>query len=275
MQATKETTPPTSQPPTPPTQPAPAHHGPPKSVVREYAEMILVTGVQVLFLMTFIAQAMNVPTGSMQNTINIGDQFFVNKFMLGRPTPVIGPLLPQRDVKRGDIVVFKLPHDPKVNYIKRVIGVPGDKLQVKGTRVFINDQEIPEQRVFVQFGGQYDAALKEVRTEPAPPGAKYKTYHDVNDSDSFDPSLVSSDVKYGVREPITIPEGKYFMMGDSRDNSLDSRYWGFVPRDHIVGRPLYVYWSFNPKDTNASHTGNAIRDFFANINWKRLGTAIK
>lgn len=274
MQATKATTPPT-------TQQTPAPAGPHKSVVREYAEMILVTGVQVLFLMTFIAQAMNVPTGSMQNTINIGDQFFVNKFMLGQPTPVIGPLLPQRDVRRGDIVVFKLPHDPKVNYIKRVIGLPGDELQVRGTKVFIKEpgsaefKELPEQRVFVQFGSQTNSALREIRTEQAPPGAKYKTYHDVNERDDFDPTMVSSDVKYGVREPVKVPPGHYFVMGDSRDNSLDSRYWGFVPRDHIIGRPLYVYWSFNPRDENSSHTGNVLRDFFGNINWKRLGTALK
>jgi signal peptidase I len=274
MQATKE---PVSQ----AAKPAPAHPGPPKSVVREYAEMILVTGVQVLFLMTFIAQAMNVPTGSMQNTINIGDQFFVNKFMLGRPTPLIGPLLPQRDVRRGDIVVFKLPKDPKVNYIKRVIGVPGDELQVRGTKVFIKEagdaefKELPEQRVFVQLGNPSNSALRELRTEPAPPNALYKTYHEDTDRGEFHAEFVPNDVKFGVREPLKIPEGSYFVMGDSRDNSLDSRYWGLVPRDHIIGRPLYVYWSFNPRDENASQTGNFLRDFFANINWKRLGTAIK
>jgi signal peptidase I len=268
MQATKETVPQTP----PPTV---ATSGPPKSVVREYAEMILVTGVQVLFLMTFIAQAMNVPTGSMQNTINIGDQFFVNKFMLGKSTPVIGPLLPQREVRRGDIIVFKLPTDPKINYIKRFIGLPGDEIQVKGTRVFINGQELPEQQVFIQCCIQFDSAQKEVRTETAPPGATYKTYHDVNQREDFDPTLVPHDVKFGVKEPAKIPPGHYFAMGDSRDNSQDSRYWGFVPRDHIIGRPLYVYWSFNPRDENASQTGNRLRDFFANINWKRLGTAIK
>ncbi|HYE74515.1 MAG TPA: signal peptidase I [Blastocatellia bacterium] len=247
-----------------------------KSVVREYAEMILVTGVQVLFLMTFIAQAMNVPTGSMQNTINIGDQFFVNKFMLGRATPIIGPLLPQRDVRRGDIVVFKLPTDPKTNYIKRIIGLPGDEIQVRGTKVFVNGQEIPEQRVYIQLVNNNNSAQREVSTEPAPEGAKYKTYHEVNSRhEEFDPEFVPSDVKYGVKAPVKIPPGHYFAMGDSRDNSLDSRYWGFVPRDHIIGRPLYVYWSFNPRDEDASHTGNPFRDFLANINWKRLGTALK
>src|SRR5262247_1975560 len=123
--------------------------GPPKSVIRDYFEQGVVTVIMALFLMTFIAQAVEVPTGSMQNNINIGDHLFVNKFIFGRPTPYIGWLLPQREVRRGDVVVFKLPHDPKVNYVKRVIGLPGDTVHVRDTHVFVNGKELPEQRVTV------------------------------------------------------------------------------------------------------------------------------
>src|SRR5215831_13433931 len=107
-------------------------YGPPKSGIREFFEQALITVVMALFLMTFIAQAVAVPTGSMQNTINIGDHLFVNKFIFGKSTPVLGKLLPTREIRRGDVIVFKLPGDPKVNYVKRVIGLPGDSVQVKG-----------------------------------------------------------------------------------------------------------------------------------------------
>ena len=243
----------------------PALAGPPKSVVREYAEMILVTGVQVLFLMTFIFQAMNVPTGSMQNTINIGDQFFVNKFMYGKPTPILSALLPQREIKRGDIVVFKYPPDTKINYIKRCIGLPGDEILIKGNAVFINGVEIPEQKLTVEIERSDKAsALPVVKEESAPPNAWYKTYYDVN----ADATHFSHGMKFGVDKPFKIPENSYFMMGDSRDNSLDSRYWGIVPRENIVGRPLYVYWSFNWDDPPGG-------SFLERIKWRRFGTALK
>ncbi len=238
--------------------------GPPKSIIREYAEMILVTGVQVLFLMTFIFQAMNVPTGSMQNTINIGDQFFVNKFLYGKPTPILSALLPQREIERGDIVVFKWPTNPSVNYIKRCIGLPGDEILVKDRKVFINGKEIPEQMVTVDLAANSSdlSALEVIQEDPAPAGAKWKTFH--NQGPSYD-----HDMKFAVGTPAKIPPNHYFMMGDSRDNSLDSRVWGFVPREYVIGRPLYVYWSFNWNDPESK------KQFFNAINWRRMGTALK
>ncbi len=239
---------------------------PPKSIVREYAEMILVTGVQVLFLMTFIFQAMNVPTGSMQNTINIGDQFFVNKFMYGKPEPLLSKILPQREIKRGDVVVFKWPTDTKVNYIKRCIGLPGDEILVKDRIVYINGQEIPEQKIAVDLSGNTAvmSALEVVNESPAPPNSQWKTYHDARrDADEY-----NHDMKYATGKPTKIPPGHYFMLGDSRDNSLDSRYWGFVPREYIVGCPLYVYWSFNSQDPGNKSKLDAVK-------FGRFGTAIK
>jgi signal peptidase I len=247
---------------------------PPKTVLREYAEQGLITVVMALFLMTFIAQAVQVPTGSMQNNIHIGDHFFVNKFIFGRPTPVLGKLLPTREIKRGDIIVFKFPQNPKVNYVKRVIGLPGDKVEVKGTHVFVNGQELPEQRVLVNLLGPQYSANTEIKTEPAPPGAHYRVYYDDHDHEQTD-ARSDPQQKYGVDGPVTVPADSYFAMGDNRDNSLDSRYWGFVPRSNIIGHALYVYWSFNPDDPETPSTGNRILDIFTRSNWKRTGTAIK
>jgi signal peptidase I len=247
-----------------------AQPGPPKSVVREFFEQGVITFIMALFLMTFVAQAMGVPTGSMQNNINIGDYFFVNKFIFGLPTPIIGRLLPAREIRRGDVIVFKYPPDPKVNYVKRVIGLPGDEVSVRGRQVLINGQALPEQHVMVKIAGSESAsALPEISVEPAPPGASYKVYYDQTRS-SMGEEYERQSAKYAVSSPIVVPPNSFFVMGDSRDNSLDSRYWGFVPRANVIGHPLYVHWSINPP-TPGSGSGN----FFSRINWRRTGHAIK
>ncbi|HEY8462235.1 MAG TPA: signal peptidase I [Blastocatellia bacterium] len=246
----------------------PAHQqfGPPKSPIREFFEQALITVIMALFLMTFIAQAVAVPTGSMQNTINIGDHLFVNKFIFGKPTPVLGKLLPTREIRRGDIIVFKLPDDPKVNYVKRVIGLPGETVQVKGQRVLVNGVELPEERAFVRL--TQDPELPVVSVEPKPPEAWYRVFYEADrhsDSDDFE---INPDLKFGVSEPVKVPEGSYFVMGDSRDNSQDSRYWGFVPRENIFARALYVHLSFDPRSSGLLGKLTSIR-------WKRIGTAVK
>jgi len=246
-------------------------YGPPKSAIRDIFEQLLITVVMALFLMTFIAQAVAVPTGSMQNTINIGDHLFVNKFIFGKPTPVLGKLLPTREIKQGDIIVFKLPSDPKVNYVKRVIGLPGDSVQVKGHRVFVNGKELAEERAYVKLEGNRDEAeLPVVRVDPKPPEAKYRVYLDVDRSSGDDLFDISEGMKYGVKEPVTVPPNSYFVMGDSRDNSLDSRYWGFVPRENIFARALYVHLSFAPPKRDGSSS-----NFINRIRWQRTGSAVK
>lgn len=244
--------------------------GPPKSILREYFEQLVVTFIMALFLMTFIAQAVQVPTGSMQNTINIGDQLFVNKFIFGRNTPLIGNLLPAREIRRGDIIVFKLPTDPKTNYVKRVIGMPGDEILVRGNEVLINGKPLPEHRIGVRLPFHSDrmSALPIEKDAPAPPGAEWKIYYDVERDED---TPLPGDMKYAVREPWRVPEGHYFAMGDSRDNSLDSRFWGPVPRENIIARALYVHWSFRPKNEDESFGSS----FFSRINWNRLGSAVK
>ena len=250
-------------------------HGPAKSGIREFCEQILVTIIMALFLMTFIAQAVAVPTGSMQNTINIGDHLFVNKFIFGKRTPVFGPLLPTREIKQGDIIVFKLPSDPKVNYVKRVIGLPGQTVQVKGHKVFVNGKEQPEERASVKLEGPQAAALPVVKVEPRPEGAWYRVFYDADRSpeDELDPP---HGMMYAVKMAVKVPENSYFVMGDSRDNSLDSRYWGFVPRENIFARALYVHLSFDPQ---TSDTGDAGRfgalSKLLNIRLGRIGTAVK
>jgi signal peptidase I len=252
-------------------------YGPPKSIIRDYFEQGVITVIMALFLMTFIAQAVAVPTGSMQNTINIGDHLFVNKFIFGKATPILGPLLPTREIRRGDIIVFKLPSDAKVNYVKRVIGLPGDSVLIKGQRVMVNGQELPEQRVFTNPGTSGDrSALEVIKTEPAPPGATYKVfYNEPEPGQEEDEENSPHGMRNAVKETFKVPEGNYFVMGDSRDNSLDSRFWGTVPREYIFARALYVHWSFNPKDPDFTSTGNRILDMIFKANWRRTGTAVK
>lgn len=251
-------------------------NGSPKSVIRDYAEQALITVVMALFLMTFIAQAVAVPTGSMQNTINIGDHLFVNKFVFGRQTPIIGKLLPTREIRRGDIIVFKLPSDPKVNYVKRVIGLPGDEVLVHGRKVLVNGAELPEERVTVRLSGDYSnrSALEVVKTDPKPEGAWYKVYYNVRE-DEEEEAPGYSDMVYAVNEPYAVPENSYFVMGDSRDNSLDSRYWGVVPRENIFARALYVHWSFNPRDPEANSEDNALPAILKYAKLGRIGSAVK
>jgi signal peptidase I len=250
------------------TRPVHRQFGPPKSAIREFLEQALITVIMALFLMTFIAQAVAVPTGSMQNTINIGDHLFVNKFIFGNPTPVLGRLLPTREIRRGDIIVFKLPDDAKINYVKRVIGLPGDTVQVKGRRVIVNGKELPEERALVRLLGPQEPESPVVKVEPKPEGAWYRVYYDAERSSDGDDFEINHGVKFGVSEPAKVPEGHYFVMGDSRDNSQDSRYWGFVPRENIFARALYVHLSFDPRASGLANKLTSIR-------WRRLGTAVK
>ena len=229
---------------------------PPKGIFREYFESFVVTLIMAIFGMTFILQAVTVPTGSMQNTINIGDYLLVNKFIFapgGKPVP----FLPQREIQRGDIIVFKFPGYPpelaktqeekeqagepyKINFVKRVIGLPGDKIEVRENHVFVNDQMLPEHRIIGDSRIE-EAALKTKEFEPRQPDQKYDVYYG---EAAIKGLLNDRDFDFGAPgKPYTVPPDSYFVMGDSRNRSLDSRYWGPVHRDLIVGRAMFVYWS--------------------------------
>jgi signal peptidase I len=260
--------------------------GPPRSVIREYFESAVVTVIMALFGMTFIVQAVKVPTASMENTITVGDHLLVNKFIFA-PGPRL-PVLPQREINRGDIIVFKYPGNPfnpdrdrdednipyKVNYVKRVIGLPGDLVEVKGLRVLVNGQPLPEHIIVVPRSLNDKAPLEIVEDTPRQGNELYDVYYfteTVAAARQGHEGNPSSDFHYAVNgKPAKVPANSYFVMGDDRDNSLDSRAWGFVPRELVIGRAMFVYWSYDE-----TKQFNGPLDFFTNTRWRRTGTMVK
>jgi signal peptidase I len=276
-----------------------------KSVLREYFESAVVTLVMALFGMTFIVQAVKVPTGSMKNTIWIQDHLLVNKFIFGLDRWNI-PLFPERQIRRGDIVVFKFPKTPETNFVKRVIGLPGDTVEYdsRSNTVYINGQPLPERRAYVepQYNNDDASQLVPVRTDTDAQGAQWTVYYYQNDHESVASSVNDGNTEYATRQPYKVPvkgdpvpdeirsdpqlqriydadnDGKYdtdqyFCMGDNRDNSLDSRFWGTVPRSSIVGHAMFVYWSIDRN--NDAGGGFDPRDFFTKSRWSRTGKFIK
>ncbi len=237
----------------PPAAAAPAPAAPyKKSVVREYFESIVIAVILALFVRTFVVQAFKIPTGSMENNLLIGDHLLVNKFIFG---PTISPLerklLPERAIRRGDVIVFKYPVDPERDFIKRVIGLPGETLEVRNKRVYINGKLLDEPYVHFIEPPQGPSAMAEV------------TSYDLREN-------------YG---PIHIPAGKYFMMGDNRDNSEDSRYWGLLPRDEVKGLAVMIYWSYESTTEDYEQTGigatakdlfTVVTQFFTRTRWNRM-----
>lgn len=209
-----------------------------KSTVREYFESIVVTAVIALFVTTFVVQAFKIPTGSMESNLLIGDHLLVNKFVYGLRDGLFGKMLPYKDLRRGDVIVFKYPQDPDVAYVKRLIGLPGEKVEMIGRTIYIDGKPIEEKY-----------------TQYIEPGSVYEHFG-----------------------PYQVPPGQYFAMGDNRDNSQDSRFWGFVPRDHIIGKAWLIYWSYEtPRDENlmpslkerASQLTEVFLNFFPKTRWSR------
>lgn len=261
--------------------------GPPKSVWREYFESGIVTAIMFIFFITFIARTVGVPTSSMQDTILIGDRFLINKFIFA---PGSHPFfLPQRNVRRGDIVVFKYPGDRdhpgndtinkvtpyKDYYIKRVIGLPGETIEVRGATVLIDGQPLPECRIAAEQGpGHNSKAPLDIQGAAQCSGNEpYKVYYSPSTLaiPTDVPDKADDMFRYAIGRPLAIPENHYFVMGDNRDNSADSRVWGLVSGDLMVGRALFVFWSY---DESAPST-NFLVDFFKNSRWGRTGTMIK
>jgi signal peptidase I len=206
-----------------------------KSVAREYFESLVVAVILALFVRTFVFQAFKMPTGSMENNLLVGDHLLVNKMAYAPTlTGVERLLMPQKPIGRGDIVVFKYPVQPDRDFIKRVIGLPGDRLELRRKRVYINGELLDE------------------------PYVRY-----------LEPPSVDGPVRAGdLREeygPITVPDGQYFMMGDNRDNSEDSRYWGFMPESYVKGEALIIYFSV------ADGSGGSI----GGVRWGRLANLVR
>lgn len=264
------------------------------SLFRDYFESGAVVFIMAIFFMTFVAQAAEVPSASMENTIYVGDRFLINKFIFS-PGPHM-PFLPQRDIQRGDIVVFKYPSkigtgettgsnekivQYKTLFIKRVIGLPGETIEVKGANVYINGKLLPEYRVTASDRnlGNDKAELKELSYPATKTGEPYSVFYSPRTlkKGEGDTSSIPLDFQFAVSRPYPIPEGQYFMMGDNRDNSADSRVWGTVPRDLIVGRAMFVIWSYDKHapQSDAAFPLNFISDFYNNTRWSRLGTLLK
>jgi len=192
-----------------------------KSTVREYFESIVVAVILALFVRTFVFQAFKIPTGSMKPNLLVGDHLLVNKFIFAPTASALErALLPMRPIRRGDIMVFKFPEEPERDFIKRTIALPGETIELKNQTVFVNGQALTEPYAHYLF----------------PPADETQT-------DGFDLRR-----KFG---PVTVPDGHYFMMGDNRDDSQDSRFWGFLPESYVKGRALFIYWSFDTPDNGA------------------------
>ena len=260
---------------------------PPRSLLREYFESGAVVFIMALFFMTFVAQAAVVPSASMENTIYVGDHFLVNKFIFA-PGPRL-PFLPQRDIRRGDIIVFKYPS--KINtseevvqyktlFIKRVIGLPGETVQVKGADVYIDGKPLPEYRVTaLDVGSSEKAEMKRLVRPQHRADEPYTVYYTPETIENSAKGLpaASPGFRYAVSSPYKVPADSYFVMGDNRDNSADSRVWGTVPRDLVVGRAMFVIWSY---DESAPHSDapapfNFVADFLRNTRWGRFGTMLR
>ncbi len=199
-----------------------------KSTFREYAEAIIIALVLALLIRTFVVQAFKIPSGSMEPTLEIGDHILVNKFIYGIKIPFTSiRLFPLEKPKRGDVVVFIYPLDPGKDFIKRVVAVEGDTVQIINKKLIINGAEVPD------------------------PHAVYK-------DDTIFPAEVQKRDNFG---PVTVPKGCLFVLGDNRDRSLDSRFWGFVPIEDLRGKAFIIYWSWNSQETS--------------VRWNRIGKLIQ
>jgi signal peptidase I len=179
-----------------------------KSTLREYVEAAAIAVLLALFIRTFVVQAFKIPSGSMEPTLLVGDHILVNKFIYGIKVPFIRTtLIPISEPSRGDVVVFIYPVDKSKDFIKRVIGLPGDTIRIEGKKIFING------KLYDDKHGFYTASSRGGNPERS----------------------------FG---PVTVPQNSYFVMGDNRDQSYDSRFWGFVPEESIKGKAFIIYWSW-------------------------------
>ncbi len=202
-----------------------------KSTFLEYAESLLVTVILALFGTSFILQAFKIPSPSMEPTLLVGDHLLVNKFIFGVRDAWYERFLPYRPLRHGDIIVFKFPFSDHTHYVKRVIGLPGDRLRIVDQQVYVNGKPLPEPYK-VHLAGASDAF-----------GDNFPPVTPDFPRGNVQPEWGREILKHVEGEDLVVPPNHYFAMGDNRDKSWDSRYWGFVDREAIMGRPMVVYWS--------------------------------
>jgi signal peptidase I len=236
---------------------------PPRGSIAEWTVTILL----LLFGTTTLVQAFVIPTASMEDTLLIGDHLLVDKLAYSPSGAVSKYLLPYEEPKHGDIIVFRYPADITQTFVKRVIGVPGDHLKIVNQVIYRNGIPLKEPYVYHK-SGMMDSYRDNFPSEPPP-----YTYDPARD-----PLLRDMLERHISNGEVVVPPNSYFAMGDNRDNSLDSRYWGFVPRDNIIGKPLLIYWSFEATTeelTDASpgatisHIEDLVIHFFSRTRWNR------
>jgi|HubBroStandDraft_6_1064221.scaffolds.fasta_scaffold06264_5 signal peptidase I len=203
----------------------------PRSAFAEYAESLIVTILLALFGTTFVVQAFKIPSQSMEPALLVGDHLLVNKFLFGGRGAWYEKLLPYRDIRRGDIIVFKFPFDDHSHYVKRAIGLPGDHVRIINGTVYVNGKCLTEPYVV------HDPSSQDPVVDNFPPADPYTIQIGLRQE------WAAEIMNYVEDGDLVVPPNHYFMMGDNRDRSSDSRYWGFVDRDAIIGRPILIYWS--------------------------------
>lgn len=212
---------------------AAASHDRRDAALRDYLASLLITIIIAVFAITFVVQAFKIPSASMAPTLLVGDHLLVNKFIFGGRGSWYDHLLPYRPIRHGDVIVFKYPYDHHPYYVKRVIAVPGDRLRITDQRVYVNDT------LLVEPYAVHDLSTADPYMFDFPPPDILLIAAEIRPAWA---NTLRHDTHHGE---LLVPPNDYFVMGDNRDHSADSRYWGFVPRDAVVGRPLVVYWSID------------------------------
>jgi signal peptidase I len=224
---------------------------------------VLVTG---LFIITFILQAFEIPSASMENTLLIGDHVFVNRVQFAPGSHWIQPIVPYTKIHDGDIVVFLSPAESDLYVVKRIMGVPGDRIHLRDGAVYRNGQKLDEPYI-LNTGSELDEYYRD--NFPAVPPTEYG-----NATAEWKLTLPQH-IENG---DLVVPPDSYFAMGDHRDVSYDSRYWGFIPRQNVIGRPMFIYWSFETPSNQYQRTsmgerisfiGHVVLHFFDMTRWKR------
>ncbi|MBI4890539.1 MAG: signal peptidase I [Acidobacteria bacterium] len=235
---------------------------PPRSAIAEWTVTILL----LLFGTTTLIQAFVIPTGSMEDNLLIGDHLLVDKLAYAPSGPISRYLLPYTPIQRGDIIVFRYPVDVRQTFVKRVIGVPGDRIKLINKDVYLNGKPLSEPFKFNKT--QYIDSYRD--NFPSDPNTRV---------DDRALEMLEKNVRDGE---VVVPPDSYFAMGDNRDSSLDSRYWGFVPRSHIIGKPLIVYWSYDApterlvnSGIDLEHLTDLLRNFIRKTRWKRTFLLIR
>jgi signal peptidase I len=226
---------------------------PSRSVLREYFEALIVAGLFLGFTNTFAIKTFYIPSPSMEDTLLIGDHLFVNRFIYGPESSIGSALLPGREIQRGDVVIFRSPESPRIDLVKRCVGLPGDKVELVDKELYLNGVKVDDN----EYTSHRDSAVFPRRSSRAgmPPGYR---------PDNFG--------------PLTVPEDNYFCMGDNRDHSYDSRFWGTVPSRYVKGRAFLVYWSYGGQTSDGTWHGwshrlrqlaNTVIGFPTKSRWRR------